>query len=106
MSQPRWREAKRAIARLTPAAAEVPTRRYRPRPGGRADLRATLRRACAPAATDPAALEEAAPPHAAAGRAVRHLGLDDPLHAHVPAFHARAHQRPRPGLLLHCSARA
>ena len=78
------------------------TRRYRagaPRPAGR------LPRLAAPGAAagrpDRAAQARAAPPAAAARHPVRHLGLDGPLHAHVPAFHARHHQRPRPRLLLH-----
>ena len=37
-----------------------------------------------------------APPPAAAGRAVRHLRLDEPLQPHLSAFHAFGHQRPRP----------
>lgn len=46
MSAEEWRDARRAIARLTLPLAEVATRRFRPAPGGaRADLRATLRAA-------------------------------------------------------------
>ena len=77
------------------------TRRFRRRAAApRVDLRATLRRALRPEGLTELAPARAAPPAAAAGRPVRHLRLDDPLHAHVPAFHARHHQRPRPRLLL------
>ena len=102
MSQAEIDEALRAIARLrlpVPRAPHPPLPAGPPRPARR------LPRLAAPGAAaggpDRAAQARAAPPAAAAGDPVRHLRLDGPLHAHVPAFHARDHQRPRPGLLLH-----
>ena len=88
-----------AAAPAGAAAAHPPLPLGAPRPPGR------LPRLAAPGAqargADRAAQARAAPPAAAARHPVRHLGLDGPLHAHVPAFHARHHQRPRPRLLLH-----
>ena len=102
MTQAEIDEALRAIARLRLPVPERRTRRYRagpPRPTRR------LPRLAAPGAAarraDRAAQARAAPPAAAAGDPVRHLGLDGPLHAHVPAFHACDYQRSRQGLLLH-----
>ena len=43
--------------------------------------------------------------HAAAGRALRHLGLDGSLRAHAAALPACDHQRPRPRAHAACSAR-
>ena len=93
-------QAKKMIASLRlplpPRSARGGTRPTRA--ARRVDLRATLRaslrarrrrrsRCGARSAGD-------APP--AARRAVRHLRLDEPLLAHVPALPARDHQRPRP----------
>ena len=51
------------------------------------------------------ALARARAPHAAAGRAVRHLRLDGPLRADAAALPARDHQRPRTACTCCCSAR-
>ena len=86
-------------ARPAPAAARIADRGApTPSPRGhRVDLRATLRRATGAAGTlSPLAWRAAAAAHAAARRAVRHLGLDGPLRADAAALPARDHQRPRP----------
>ena len=102
MSQAEIDEALRAIARAAPAG---PGAAHAALPAGAARPARRFPRLAAPGAAagrpDRAAPARAAPPAAAARHPVRHLRLDEPLHAHVPAFHARDDQRPRPRLLLH-----
>ena len=100
--RPRSDDALRAIARL-----RLPvTRRPHPAlPAGRRGAASTCAPRCAgrcaaAAGRSRSLRKRSRAAAAAAGDPVRHLGLDGPLHAHVPAFHARDHQRPRPGLLL------
>ena len=93
MSLDELAKAKAAIARLRLPVLDRPTRRFAPDPrGARADMRATLRAALRSGGLGRA--EAQAPPQAPAalGRAVRHLGLDEPLQPDVPAFHACDHQ--------------
>ena len=102
MSADELAEAKRAIAALRLPIKPVPTRRFRPRSAWPADRHAGH------ASREPAVERR---PHAAqaplprrapadAGRAVRRIGVDEPLLAHVPALRPRRDQRPRPGAQL------
>ena len=98
MSLEELARAKAAIARLELPIHDIPTRRYRPRPARRP--RRYARDIAGGAALGRVARTEAkkpAPPPAAAGRAVRHLRLDEPLQPRLSAFHAFGHERPRPG---------
>ena len=92
MSAAEIAEAKRAIAALRLPFDTVRTRRFRADPHGRphrsarhdAPGRAHRRRA------DPAEIPLAARGASAAGGARRHFRLDEPVHAHLPAFPACA----------------
>ena len=99
MSADDWPQAQRddrAAAPAAPGGAHAALRARSAR--GRASTCAPrCAQRCAAAATSSpldARARRAAP--SAAGGAVRHLGLDEPLLAHVPALPARHHQRPRP----------
>ena len=101
MSLEELARAKAAIARLRLPVQDVPTRRFAPdRHGARADLRATLRAALRSGGL--IELKRKSPRRRPPPLVVlvRHLRLDEPLQPHVPAFHARDHQRPRPRLHL------
>ena len=101
MSLEELARAKAAIARLRLPIHDIPTRRYRPRPARRPRRHARdVARGAALGRPHRTEAQEPAPPPAAAGRAVRHLRLDEPLQPRLSAFHAFGHQRPRPGLHL------
>ena len=98
MTKEELAQAKRLIASLRLPIPEVRTRRLVADPRGRlVDMRASLR-ASLRAGADIIPLKHRSSGRApsAARRAVRHLRLDEPLLAHVPALPARDHQRPRP----------
>ncbi len=102
MSQAEIDEALRAISRLRLPVPLRRTRRYQPaRRGPRVDFRASLRRALRPEGLTELRKREPRkrPPPLVILCDIS--GIDGPLHAHVPALHARHHQRPRPRLLLH-----
>ena len=91
-------EAKKMLSRLRLPLPLIRTRRKKVSKNGKTvDLRATLRESMREGGGI-IPLVRAAPGRAApaAGRAVRHLGLDEPVLAHVPALPACHHQRPRP----------
>ena len=80
-----------AAARWSARGASARTARPAHRPARDACAKPARRRR-----HHPAGARRAARAASAAGGAVRHLGLDEPVRAHVPALPARDHQRPRP----------
>ena len=89
----------RCACRCRSGARAAISRRTRTR--RQCDFRASLRRRSGPDGLTDLRAERAVPEAAASRHPVRHLRVDGPLHAHVPAFHARDHQRSRPRPLLH-----
>ena len=96
MSNEELEAAKRAIARMRLPIMEVPTRRFRrDTRGNRIDMRATLRAALRGGGTSiPLQYRKRKRRHPPPRRALRYLGLDEPILAHDLAFHARRNKRP------------
>ena len=93
-----WRRPSGWSQRMRLPIMDLPTRRFAPdRHGRRIDMRATLRAALRSGGPPALRRRNPAPASSAAGHPLRHLRLDEPLFAHLAAFHACGDQRPRPG---------